>query len=257
VAAFLPGTQAGAVAELLFEAAEPGKRLDFEGRLPFAWPQDPDKFGANLKALFPAGFGLSLHQQAKLAKLHERAGATGADPHMLFNLGVAQGGWTLSLDDAGGARSANGASFASPRNALRARAADLGQQENAIRLTWSGEEAGRLVLRHPPLDLTRDANAACCLALHCLVHGEQRQFTVRLRAADGEAALQVDVPAASCEAAPALIEIPLKAFGDGALMTRVEAVELEAASAFEMTLARLSVSPVAAGKRTAPHRRLP
>ena len=50
-----------------------------------------------------------------------------------------------------------------------ARAVDLGQQENAVNLTWSGAGPARFVLRHAPLDLTRDANAACCLALHCVV----------------------------------------------------------------------------------------
>lgn len=258
VAAFLPGTQAGALAELLFEPVENGKRFDFEGRLPFPWPLDPDKFGADLKALFPAGYGLSLEQRAKLPKLHERAGATGADPHMLFNLGVAQGGWSLGLEDGGGAQRASGPSFASPRGALRARAADLGQQENAVHLRWKGEEAGRLVLRHALVDLSRDANAGCCLALHCLVHTEPtRALTVRLRAEGAEEAVEVDLPESDGGTAPTPIEIPLKAFGDDAFLSRIVAVELEAASPLEMTLAKLSVTPVAAGKRTAPHRRAP
>lgn len=257
VAAFLPGTQAGALAELMFESAEPGKRFDFEGRLSFPWPLDPDKFGAEVKVLFPSGFGLSLDQRVRLPRLHERAGATGADPHMLFNLGVAQGGWSLSLEDGGGAQRASGPSFASPRGALRARAADLGQQENAIHLAWSGAEAARLVLRHAHVDLTRDANAGCCLALYCVLHTAQtRLLTVRLRANGAEEALQVELPQ-GCGAEPTPIEVPLKAFGEDAFLSRIEAVELQAASPLEITLAKLSVTPVAAGKRTAPHRRLP
>jgi beta-glucosidase len=256
VAAFLPGTQAGALADLLFEDAKGRKHVDFEGRLPFAWPLDPDKFGAEAKPLFAAGFGLSLTQRVKLPKLHERAGVTGADPHMLFNLGVAQGGWKLSVEDAAGAQHANGPFFHSPRHALLVRAVDLGQQENSINLAWSGDGAARLVLNHAPLDLTRDANAGCCLALHCVFsRPPERPLTVRLRANGHESPLEVVLSESSAGAEPVLVEIPLKAFGEGAFLTGVEAVEVEADTAFEMTLARLSVSPMTAGKRPASHRR--
>lgn len=254
VAAFLPGTQAGALADLLFEDPRLSKRRDFEGRLPFAWPRDPDRFGADTEALFPIGFGLSLTQRVKLPKLHERGGATGADPHMLFDLGVAQGGWALSIEDSAGAQSADGPSFQSPGKMLRARAVDLGQQENAVSLTWSGAGPARLVLRHTPLDLTRDANAACCLALHCVVNRPpEGPLIVRLRANGAEAQLQLALAAHNGSVEPTLVEIPLKAFADGAFLAGVEAVELEADAAFEMTLAKLSVAPMAAGKRPAGH----
>jgi beta-glucosidase len=249
IAAFLPGTQAGALADLLFEDSKQRRRRDFEGRLPFAWPRDPDRFGAGAEPLFPIGFGLSLTQRVKLAKLHERGGATGADPHLLFDLGVAQGGWTLSIEDSAGAQRADGPSFQTPANALCARAVDLGQQENAVNLTWSGAGPARFVLRHAPLDLTRDANAACCLALHCVVkRPPERPLIVRLRANGAEAPLELQLAAHDGGGEPTLIEIPLKAFADGAFLAGVEAVELESAEAFEMTIARLSVAPMAAGK---------
>lgn len=253
VAAFLPGTQAGALAELLFANAKKGAQPDFEGRLPFAWPRDPDKFGAEFRELFSAGYGLSLTQRTKLAKLHERAGATGADPHTLFNLGVAQGGWALSLEDGAGVQAANGPQFHSPTQALRARAVDLGQQENAISLSWTDGAPARLVLRRDPIDFTRDANAGCCLALECIVpRNPAGPFVVRLRANGAEAPLRVELPT-SDGASPMLVEIPLKAFGDSTFLSGVEAVELEAGAAFELTLAKLSVAPMAAGKPSAVH----
>jgi hypothetical protein len=78
---------------------------------------------------------------------------------------------------------------------------------------------------------------------------------VRLRANGHESPLEVVLSESSAGAEPVLVEIPLKAFGEGAFLTGVEAVEVEADTAFEMTLARLSVSPMTAGKRPASHRR--
>lgn len=53
VSAWLPGTEGGGVADLLF-----GKS-DFEGRLPFEWPADDSPNGGT-PALFPRGYGLRL-----------------------------------------------------------------------------------------------------------------------------------------------------------------------------------------------------
>ena len=51
VAAWLPGTEGGGVAEVLLGQA------DFSGRLPLPWPAYADSDGT--KPLFPAGYGLS------------------------------------------------------------------------------------------------------------------------------------------------------------------------------------------------------
>jgi beta-glucosidase len=162
---------------------------------------------------------------------------------VLFDLGVAQGGWTLFLEDDDGAQKATGPAFQSPGGALRARAVDLGRQENAVALSWAGGRMGRLVLRHPPLDLTRDANAGCCLALHCLVRKRpDGPLAVRLHA-DGIEAHAVDLDRA-CGGEPVLIEIPLKAFDDGPRLVGVEGVEFAADAACEMTIARIAISPM-------------
>ena len=51
VAAWLPGTEGGGIAEVLLGSA------DFTGRLPLPWPAAPDPNGA--RPLFPVGYGLS------------------------------------------------------------------------------------------------------------------------------------------------------------------------------------------------------
>jgi beta-glucosidase len=65
VAAWLPGTEGGGIADLLLADAQGRPRQDFRGRSPFPWPGDPcaSSFApALLSALppqFPAGYGLS------------------------------------------------------------------------------------------------------------------------------------------------------------------------------------------------------
>jgi beta-glucosidase len=69
VAAWLPGSEGSAIADLLFRA-KPGERsYDFTGRLSFSWPLSADQTSVNRhdqnnnrKPLFPYGYGLSLHQ---------------------------------------------------------------------------------------------------------------------------------------------------------------------------------------------------
>ncbi|MBD3728714.1 MAG: glycoside hydrolase family 3 protein [Sphingomonadales bacterium] len=69
VAAFLPGTEAGAMADLM--AGRNG--LDFSGRLSFAWPNTPCISGGEPagEALFPRNYGLSYRAGKKTGKLRE------------------------------------------------------------------------------------------------------------------------------------------------------------------------------------------
>jgi beta-glucosidase len=65
VAAWLPGSEGGAVADLLFRAADGSVAHDFTGRLPYSWPRRPDQTPLNrgdesYDPLFPFGFGLSV-----------------------------------------------------------------------------------------------------------------------------------------------------------------------------------------------------
>lgn len=72
VAAFLPGTEAGALADLL--AGSNG--LDFTGRLSFAWPNTPCISGGEPagESLFARGFGLSYGKARTTGRLPEVTG---------------------------------------------------------------------------------------------------------------------------------------------------------------------------------------
>ncbi|HLB83712.1 MAG TPA: glycoside hydrolase family 3 C-terminal domain-containing protein [Steroidobacteraceae bacterium] len=62
VAAWLPGTEGGGVADVLIGDAERRPRFDFSGRLPFQWPNGPyppNTGHADSGETWPLGFGLS------------------------------------------------------------------------------------------------------------------------------------------------------------------------------------------------------
>lgn len=70
VAAWLPGTEAGGVADLLFRSADGRPEYDFSGRLPFAWPGAPcDSTGRS--ALFPVGHQLRYATRREMGGLPE------------------------------------------------------------------------------------------------------------------------------------------------------------------------------------------
>jgi beta-glucosidase len=60
VAAWLPGSEGGGVADVLFRTAADGRHYAFRGRLPFAWPDAPPPAGSSGGAptRFKYGFGL-------------------------------------------------------------------------------------------------------------------------------------------------------------------------------------------------------
>ena len=72
VAGFLPGTEAGALADLF--AGSGG--LDFTARLSFAWPNTPCPSGGEpaSESLFARGFGLSYDRARQTGRLNEVAG---------------------------------------------------------------------------------------------------------------------------------------------------------------------------------------
>ena len=171
IAAFLPGTQAGALADLLV-ASPTDAQADFQGRLPFPWPAHSDHFdlcapSPSRPPLFPLGFGLSLADRVAWQTMHEHSTARKHDPLTLFDRGVPQGDWTAELSDFSGSNALKktgllgGATSLARQVAIRP--ADYGQQENAWAIQWGG--AGSLSFAGPPLNLSREVNADYALYL--------------------------------------------------------------------------------------------
>lgn len=168
VAAFLPGTQGGALADILFAQ---NAEYDFSGKLSFFWPINADQYGAtNISPLFPRGFGLSLQDVCTLETLHETGVETEADNCIVFNKGSAVSGWTATLEDKSGTAEWVSGTHTSPTKTLTVHTSDFGQQENAVHVKWDKNTTGSsvrssLTFVHEPIDFSRETNADFLLTI--------------------------------------------------------------------------------------------
>nr|WP_151953245.1 glycoside hydrolase family 3 protein [Sphingomonas sp. EC-HK361] len=151
VAAFLPGTEGGGVADVLIAKPDGRPAQDFRGRLSFSWPKRLDQYVLNRRdpnydPLFPIGYGLSYASPATVPMLSEvRPKVAAVDPGAIFVAGRL----------APGARITTSGSVAATRT-------DRAAQEDSVRLTWTGAGEAGFALRDP-LDLSREANGMLSL----------------------------------------------------------------------------------------------
>ncbi len=165
VAAWLPGSEGGGVADMLF-----GKR-DFTGKLPFSWPADakgaPLNIGdADYKPLYRFGFGLTLADRTDAAALSEDPGIAIDQPltGSLFAKGRATGTRLLQIDGANDSPQTIGG--AADNGAIAVRPVDREAQEDAREIIWSGRARGTLIVANPrTADLSRAGPLALTLDL--------------------------------------------------------------------------------------------
>ena len=170
VAAWLPGSEGGGIADVLIAKPDGSVNHDFKGRLSFSWPRTPDQTKANPGGeppLFAYGFGLKYQDDGELAPLSEeipqKEGAVSTKVY--FSQGRPGAGWSLVAGaDASRTALANATGDA---GALSVSAIDHGAQEDARLATWSGSGTATLALQGAtPIDLQREANGQLSLAFN-------------------------------------------------------------------------------------------
>lgn len=163
VAAFLPGSEGGGVADLLFRRADGAIAHDFGGKLPFAWPNGPGQPTAeavrpDAATLFPAGYGLTFADDVSVGHLTETAppGARRAGPLAIFGRNGLAAAWFIRLSESGGGPvEVSSNTGRSVTGALSLRGVDRNRQEDARLATWSGAAVARLdVIAARALDLS-------------------------------------------------------------------------------------------------------
>ncbi|KPF75118.1 1,4-beta-D-glucan glucohydrolase [alpha proteobacterium AAP81b] len=172
VAAFLPGSEGGAIADVLFRKADGAVNHDFRGRLSFSWPKRPDQYALNRRdkpydPLFAYGYGLSYARPGAVPRLDETrpAGLAGDAGGLLFGKGAAPQGWQVAVAEGDGAATPlAGAAGRLASGGLVVAAIDRDAQEDARRLTWTGAAEWRL-LPPAPLDLSRETNGEISLVV--------------------------------------------------------------------------------------------
>ncbi|WP_339718919.1 exo 1,3/1,4-beta-D-glucan glucohydrolase [uncultured Paraglaciecola sp.] len=171
VAAWLPGSEGGGVADLLFKDAQGNVQYDFTGRLSFSWPASPLDVEVNIgddnyQPLFAYGYGLSLKDSQNLAPLSEEVDPSVSqinDNKFLF-AGYPVQPWRLVLNDAGGNTQVSASSQASSLSKLLLQATDHQAQEDTIQATWEGE--ANLSIQGNPVDLTEKMAAGSALTFN-------------------------------------------------------------------------------------------
>jgi beta-glucosidase len=167
VAAWLPGSEGGGVADVLF-----GKH-DFKGKLSFSWPKKATQYDLNVgnkeyEPLFAFGYGLRYAKPRKVGTLSEDSGlAPGAD--LPLGTWFSSGKTTPALDFYSISNSALALlRVGSGTNAdpLRIYAVDRSRQEDSRRFVWSGSSEATLVLgAKPAIDLNRETNGSATIEI--------------------------------------------------------------------------------------------
>ncbi|KQN12168.1 exo 1,3/1,4-beta-D-glucan glucohydrolase [Sphingomonas aurantiaca] len=173
VAAFLPGSEGGGVADVLFRKKDGSVANDFRGKLSFSWPKRPNQYTLNRSdpgydPLFAFGYGLSYAKPGTVPKLDEArpAGIAASFNGTVFGKGRVPEGWSLTLVEQGQSKvRLLGVNATTATRRLTASAVDRRRQEDARAFVWAGGPADTRIEASGPLDLTRESNGELSLVI--------------------------------------------------------------------------------------------
>jgi beta-glucosidase len=167
VAAWLPGSEGGGVADVLY-----GKS-DFKGKLSFSWPKTATQYVLNIgdkvyDPLFAYGYGLSYKAPKTLGKISEVSGLA-AGSELPAGTWFVRGKTGQSLDfflgtDGGRYKLRN--NVGTNADSVRAFAIDRNRQEDSQRIVWrGGGNATVALIGSNPMDLSRETNGAVAIEM--------------------------------------------------------------------------------------------
>ena len=174
VAAFLPGSEGGGIADVLVGDRKGRARHNFRGRLSYSWPKRGDQTplnrgDRNYDPLFAYGYGLTYASAGDLPRLSEErpAGVAAGADGILFGRGRLPAGWSLDLAQEGGPTVViTGPTGATGDNRVRVSGVDRRAQEDSRLFAFDGSGPGIARITAPQaLDLTRESNGELHLIL--------------------------------------------------------------------------------------------
>ncbi|MEE4212045.1 MAG: glycoside hydrolase family 3 N-terminal domain-containing protein [Parvularcula sp.] len=159
VAAWLPGTEGGGVADLLFRT-DPS--YDFTGRLPFSWPKTATQTELNegdedYDPLFALGYGLAYADDGRLAALSEESGlgsSTAKTKGVYFRAGQPVAPWRLAVNR--GRSTEMLEDRPSSVFGLEVGGVDYKAQEDALALSWKRRGAAFRLVAEEGVSLSRE-----------------------------------------------------------------------------------------------------
>ena len=173
VAAFLPGSEGGGVADVLIGDKAGKARNDFHGKLSFSWPkfanQQPLNVGtAGYDPLFAYGYGLTYADKGDLLALPEESGLKNdgvVNVDTYFNAGRVRAPWKFYVADADGATEGDHGTLKSPKGVVTQATVDAGAQENGRLLTFSGQGKGEAYFASDVIDLSRQSTGELAISM--------------------------------------------------------------------------------------------
>jgi len=192
VAAWLPGSEGGGIADLLFQT---DKSYDFKGKLSFAWPSSALVSEEN-EALFNLGYGLTYKSNDQIALLSENSGLKNSgvvSTGVYFTKGAPVSPWDIWL--VSGDLTKQIASFPTSVGGLIVSKTDHLAQEDALRINWTQGDETRYqpsnegdyfrISSIDPDNITRQSNGAMKLAFNAKSYSGSTQ-TINIGQCDNQ-----------------------------------------------------------------------
>ncbi|RXZ65031.1 glycoside hydrolase family 3 protein [Pelagerythrobacter rhizovicinus] len=250
VTAWLPGSEGGGVADLLFAGADGNPAYDFQGRLPTAWPATARHDGPTL---FPFGYGLTYADGAQSWETlpqDSQVADDGRGNGVYFDKGSVAAPWSLVVSQIDGSDSLRLTTV--PATGLSGRAtitaADHGVQEGARQFAIEAGPGGGAVEigNDNPTDLSRETNGDVLLLTTLRIDAPPTapvSMSLRCGASDCGRPLPIPALATLDRGQWRILGVPLKCFAAaGADMTQITApFRLTTEGAIGFSLSRVAL----------------
>jgi beta-glucosidase len=260
VAAWLPGSEGGGVADVLF-----GKS-DFKGTLSFSWPKLGNQFvlnvgDANYDPLFAYGYGLTYACSQSVGRLSEvdGLGSAGSAPAgTYFAKGKVPTGMNLSLLSGGASALIVTGPVETPNRAINSVAFDRAAQEDSRRFIWANQTPSSVMINNnSPLDISREANGELSLEIDLKIDASPTGPVVVSQYCGVGCKGSIDITAfASANQGKGWtqLSIPLSCFArNGADMTKITTpFELSATGRMDVSISRVALGSSNIGKLACP-----
>ncbi|HEV8442024.1 MAG TPA: exo 1,3/1,4-beta-D-glucan glucohydrolase [Steroidobacteraceae bacterium] len=258
LAAWLPGSEGGGIADVLFRKKDGSVNYDFTGKLSYSWPRDAAAKPLNVHQepydpLFAFGFGLTYATSKDLAALPEDPGipqelmSTGS----FFDKGLPVQPWSLRVSNGTDSTRISTTPAESVGGRVKVSAVDDQVQEGARRFVFSGDGKGTVELTSEgAADLSREANGDVMLLVR-LRHVGAVPKDVKLGVSCGAGCSGSVSVADALAAVPAnkwqVLGVPLKCFAkSGADVSKVNgALVISTESKLDLAFSQVKLGTVA------------
>jgi beta-glucosidase len=178
IAAWLPGTEAAGIADVLLTKANGDIQNDFHGKLSFSWPRSGSQTTINhgdkdYNPQFEYGYGLSYRDEVSLGVLSEdpQLGDMAQSQSKNFLIaGEPKLPWRLTMQDAGGTVQVTSSKANSASGVVVMKPLDYLAQEDSRLFNFSGD--GIIAIEGESVDISRESNADMAIELQYQVIGD-------------------------------------------------------------------------------------